>query len=117
MAIKRTAKEDCEIGGVEIKKGEGVIASNMSGNRDGEVFERADVFDIGRVWEEGRKELGFGWGEHRCIAEHLAKLEMRVAFETIFGRLGRLRLGLGVDEIEYTPLGRDVGVVKLPVLW
>jgi len=28
-----------------------------------------------------------------------------------------LRLGLGVDEIEYTPLGRDVGVVKLPVLW
>lgn len=115
MAMKRTAKEDLEIGGVKIKAHEGIIASNMSGNRDGEVFERPDVFDMGRKLGDGGGEpLGFGWGEHKCIAEHLAKTELRVAFETIFGELGGLKVAEGV---EYTPLKRDVGIVKLPVTW
>lgn len=131
MAMRRTAKEDLEIGGVRIRKGEGIIASNMSANRDETVFERADDFDMNRKWDQtgkGNKEkaaaaepLGFGWGEHKCIAEHLAKMELRVAFETIFGEGGLgpgLKLGVGgFDEIEYTPLRRDVGVVRLPVTW
>ena len=82
MAIRRVAKEDLEIGGKTIKKGEGVIASNQSANRDEEVFKNADTFDMHREWPE--KELGFGWGEHRCIAEHLAKAEMRAVFGEFF---------------------------------
>ncbi|KAM7213265.1 Cytochrome P450 [Rhypophila decipiens] len=121
MAMRRTAKEDVEIGGVRIKKFEGVIASNMSGNRDEDVFERADEFDMSRKFDKGKGQegLGFGWGEHKCIAEHLAKMELRVAFETIFGRDGLvgLELGVGFDEIEYSPLRRDVGVLRLPVTW
>lgn len=120
MAIRRAAKEDLEIRGVKIKAAEGIIASNMSGNRDEEVFERPDEFDMMRKWDSQKGEpLGFGWGPHKCIAEHLAKLELRVAFETILGKGGLegLKLAGGFDEIEYTPLKRDVGVEKLPVTW
>lgn len=74
MAIKRTAKEDVEIGGKVMKKGDGIIASNQSANRDEEVFKDADKFDMHREWPE--KELGFGWGPHRCIGEYLSKAEM-----------------------------------------
>lgn len=123
MAMRRTAKEDLEIGGTKIKAHEGIIASNMSGNRDQEVFgPGADEFDMERDFdqiakEKGAEPLGFGWGEHKCIAEHLAKTELRIAFETIFGKLPGLKLAKGIEEIEYTPLERDVGVVKLPVTW
>ncbi|CCC13159.1 unnamed protein product [Sordaria macrospora k-hell] len=115
MAIRRVAKEDLEIGGRTIKKGEGVIASNLSANRDEEVFKDADKFDMHREWPE--RELGFGWGEHRCIAEFLAKAEMRAVFGTIFKKLPNLKIAVPMDKIEYTPLDRDVGIVKLPVTW
>ncbi|KAK3950613.1 cytochrome P450, partial [Pseudoneurospora amorphoporcata] len=115
MAIRRVAKEDVEIGGKTIKKGEGVIASNLSANRDEEVFKDADKFDMHREWPE--KELGLGWGEHRCIAEFLAKAEMRAVFGTIFKKLPDLKIAVPMDKIEYTPLDRDVGIVKLPVTW
>lgn len=78
MAIRRVAKADLEIRGKTIKKGEGVIASNLSANRDEEVFKDADKFDMHREWPV--KELGFGWGEHRCIAEFLAKTELKAVF-------------------------------------
>ncbi|KAK3391398.1 cytochrome P450 [Sordaria brevicollis] len=115
MAIRRVAKEDLEIGGKTIKKGEGVIASNLSANRDEEVFKDADTFNMHREWPE--RELGFGWGEHRCIAEWLAKAEMRAVFGTIFKKLPNLKIAVPFDKIEYTPLDRDVGIVKLPVTW
>ncbi|KAJ4407085.1 hypothetical protein N0V85_004416 [Neurospora sp. IMI 360204] len=115
MAIRRVAKEDLEIGGKTIKKGEGVIGSNLSANRDEEVFKDADKFDMHREWPE--RELGFGWGDHRCIAEFLAKAEMKAVFGTIFKKLPDLKIAVPFDEIEYTPLDRDVGIVRLPVTW
>lgn len=79
MAIKRTAKEDIEIGGKTIKAGEGIIASNQSANRDEDIFTDADKFSMHREWPK-EDPLGFGFGDHRCIAEHLAKAELRSVF-------------------------------------
>lgn len=80
MAMKRSAKVDLEIGGKLIKAHEGIIASNLSASRDEEVFgEDADTFDLHRKWPK-EDPLGFGYGDHRCIGEYLAKEEMRVAF-------------------------------------
>ncbi|EFY95881.1 Cytochrome P450 CYP55A20 [Metarhizium robertsii ARSEF 23] len=80
MAIKRTAMTDIEIGGkVLVKAGEGVIASNQSANRDEEIFTRPDEFDMHRKWPS-QDALGFGFGEHRCIAEGLAKAELTTVF-------------------------------------
>lgn len=79
LATKRVAKEDVVIGGKTIKKGEGIIAATQSGNRDEDVFPEPDVFDIRR--KRGDEEaLGYGWGEHRCVAEGLARAELEIVF-------------------------------------
>ncbi|KAL8420745.1 hypothetical protein RB594_003519 [Gaeumannomyces avenae] len=119
LAMKRVAKEDVEIGGQRIRAGEGIIASNQSANRDADVFgPDPDVFDMHRTWPgAGQDPLGFGFGPHRCVAEHLAKAELGAVFSTLFQRLPDLKIALPIDELEYTPLVRDVGVVSLPVTW
>jgi fungal nitric oxide reductase len=79
LATKRVAKEDVVIGGKAIKKGEGIIAATQSGNRDEDVFLDPDVFDMKRA--RGKEEaLGYGWGEHRCVAEWLARAELEIVF-------------------------------------
>ncbi|KAL8302923.1 hypothetical protein RB600_006682 [Gaeumannomyces tritici] len=119
LAMKRVAKEEVEIGGQRIRAGEGIIASNQSANRDADVFgPDPDVFDIHRKWPGGgRDPLGFGFGPHRCVAEHLAKAELAAVFGTLFKRLPGLEIAVPINELEYTPLVRDVGVVSLPVTW
>jgi len=116
MAMKRTAKEDVEIGGKLIKAGQGIIASNQSANRDEDIFEDADKFNLRRKWPK-EDPLGFGFGDHRCIAEHLAKAELTSVFESLFKKVPNLKIATPISEIEYTPLERDVGIVKLPVTW
>ncbi|KAK4040112.1 cytochrome P450 [Parachaetomium inaequale] len=116
MAMKRTAKEDVEIGGKLIKAGQGIIASNQSANRDEDIFENADKFNMRRKWPN-EDPLGFGFGDHRCIAEHLAKAELSSVFTSLFEKVPDLKLATSIEEVEYTPLKRDVGIVKLPVTW
>ncbi|KAJ6440205.1 histidine kinase [Purpureocillium lavendulum] len=79
MAMKRTAKVDIELRGKTIKAGEGIIASNLSANRDEEVFKDPDTFNMNRTWP-AQDPLGFGFGDHRCIAELLANTEMITVF-------------------------------------
>ncbi|KAK2777215.1 cytochrome p450 55a3 [Colletotrichum kahawae] len=116
MAMKRVAKEDIVLGGQTIKAGEGIIAANASGNRDEEVFPDADVFNIHRT-PDPNHALGFGFGPHRCIAEPLARAEMEAVFATLFHKLPNLKIAVPISELEFTPLHKDVGVVKLPVTW
>ena len=115
MALKRVALEDVVIGGKTIKAGEGIIASNYSGNRDADAFPDPDTFDIRRKFD--KDPLAFGWGPHRCIAEHLAKAELTAVFETLYKRLPNLKPAVPIEDIEYSPLDKDVGIVSLPVTW
>ncbi|KAH8899964.1 cytochrome P450 [Thozetella sp. PMI_491] len=116
LALKRTAKVDVVIGGQLIKAGEGIIASNQSANRDEDIFENPDDFNLHRTWEKN-DALGFGFGPHRCIAEPLAKAELIAVFATIFKKLPNLKLAVEIDKINYTPLRKDVGIADLPVTW
>ncbi|KAF5020287.1 hypothetical protein F66182_7663 [Fusarium sp. NRRL 66182] len=114
LAIKRTAKEDVEIGGKLIRANQGIIASNQSANRDEEVFEDPDKFNMHRKWP-AEDPLGFGFGDHRCIAEHLAKAELVTVFATLYQTFPDLEIAVPLAEVSYTPLRRDVGVMDLPV--
>jgi nitric oxide reductase len=79
MALRRVAKVDIELGGKVIRAGEGVICSNMSANRDEDVFPDPDVFDMYR--KRGPEQaLGFGYGAHECVAEWLARAELEIVF-------------------------------------
>lgn len=79
MATRRVAKQDITLGGQVIKAGEGIIAATQSGNRDEEIFPDPDTFDMHR--KRGKEQaLGYGYGDHECVAEGLARVELEVVF-------------------------------------
>jgi len=89
MYFRRTATEDTEIGGVPIRKGEKVTLWYPSANRDEEVFDDPDRFDIERHPNE---HLAFGHGQHFCLGSHLARLEIRVMFEELLEQFDAIAL-------------------------
>jgi cytochrome P450 len=78
QALMRLTMEDVEIRGTTIPAGEHVLLLVGSANRDPEVFERPDDFEIAR---DTTDMLSFGRGTHFCMGAALARLEARVAFE------------------------------------
>ncbi|CAF4824608.1 unnamed protein product [Rotaria magnacalcarata] len=115
FATRRLALEDVEIGGITIKKGEGVWALNASANEDEDVFPNATRFDIHR---QPNPQLAFGDGIHVCVAQDLARAEVQIAIGTLIRRCPNLQLAVSADELQYVTLAkRDFGVVALPVKW
>jgi pimeloyl-[acyl-carrier protein] synthase len=85
----RTATEDIEVAGKTVPKGEHVVVFLGAANRDPERFADPDKLDIARPENH---HLSFAAGPHRCIGEVLARVEGRVAFETILRRMPKLAL-------------------------
>jgi cytochrome P450 len=108
--FRRTAAVDAELAGTKIAAGDKVTTWFSSGNRDESAFEDPDRFDITRT---PNRHMAFGpGGIHHCMGAHLAKLEVRIAFEELLAR---------VDEIELTGPPERLrsnffnGVKRLPV--
>lgn len=80
----REAAQDVEICGRRIKKGDHVGMAWASGSRDEEVFDDPFTFKADR---RPNRLMGFGFGPHICVGQHLARLEMRLLFEELFARL------------------------------
>jgi cytochrome P450 len=85
----RSATSDAELAGQQIKKDDWLMLCYASGNRDEAVFEDPFVF---RADRKPNKHLAFGYGAHLCLGQHLAKMEMRILFETLLPRLKALSL-------------------------
>jgi cytochrome P450 len=85
----RSASEDTELHGVTIRKGERLMLNYPSGNRDEDHFDAAEEFDLGR---SPNKHLGFGFGGHMCIGQHIARLEMNILFEELLPRIRSIQL-------------------------
>ncbi len=82
--MRRTALEDFELGGKQIKKGDKVVMWYVSGNRDSDEIENADQFIIDRA--KSRHHLSFGFGIHRCVGNRLAEMQLRVLWEEALKR-------------------------------
>lgn len=89
IQFRRTAMEDIELGGQQIKKGDKVMLFYPSANRDEELFEDSDRFDILR---KNNQHRAFGIGEHFCLGAHLARLELYAIFDEIITRLKKPKL-------------------------
>jgi cholest-4-en-3-one 26-monooxygenase len=84
-SFQRTALEDTELGGVQIKKGQRVVMLYRSANFDEDVFEQPEKFDIMR---KDNPHLAFGGtGAHFCIGANLARLEIDLIFNAIADHL------------------------------
>ena len=106
----RSAVEDAEINGKQIRKGDLVNSLLGSANRDTERYTDPDRFDITR--NEGR-HLNFGLGIHFCIGASLVRLEAEIAFNTILRRFPNLRLATDLLDWQEHPVFR--GLKSLPV--
>ncbi len=82
--MRRTALQDIEFGGKQIKKGDKVVMWYVSGNRDEEAIENPNAFIIDR--ERPRQHLSFGFGIHRCVGNRMAEMQLRVVWEEILKR-------------------------------
>lgn len=88
-SFRRTAMHDTVIRDTDIAAGDKVILWYPSANRDEEVFEDPDTFDIARSPNE---HLAFGVGEHFCLGSHLARMELRKIFDGLMRRLPDMQL-------------------------
>jgi len=110
-AIPRIAREDFEYRGKSIRQGQIIQLLLTSGNRDPEVFENPDRFDLTR---KPGKTLSFGHGLHTCLGAMLARQETCLALEILFKRMPRLALDANREIIWYRNLGNR-GPINLPV--
>jgi cholest-4-en-3-one 26-monooxygenase len=110
MNFRRTAMCDAELSGTAIREGDKVVFYHASGNRDEDVFEDPDVFDIGR---DPNPHIAFGGGgPHFCLGANLARMEIRVMFEHLLDRLPDLRPAGDVQRLQSQFIN---GVKHLPV--
>ena len=121
-AFQRTANEDLELGGVQIKKGQRLVMSYRSANFDEEIFEHAHTFDILR---DPNPHVGFGGtGAHYCIGANLARMTINLIFNAVadhmpdlkpVGEPERLRSGWlnGIKhwQVDYTGAGEPANQV------
>lgn len=107
---RRTASIDTELCGRSIRAGDKVTFWEMSANRDERVFDEPFTFDVTR---DPNPHLGYGWGVHFCLGASLARLELKVALESLMARFAGFE---STGPIEWTPNNRLFGLKRLPVV-
>ena len=84
LNMRRTATEDHELGGQRIGAGDQLLLLYGSANRDPRAFAEPDRLDVTR---DHNRHVAFGFGTHFCLGAALARLEIRVMFEELLGRI------------------------------
>ncbi len=88
-AFRRTATADTAMRGEKIRENDKVLIWYPSANRDEEVFENPETFDIRR---DPNEHIAFGIGEHFCLGANLARLELNEIFRGVITRLHDVEL-------------------------
>ena len=89
IGARRILHEEAEFGGYRLPPNEVVLACLAAANRDPDVFDDPDAFDIGRT---PNPHLSFSTGPHMCLGAALARLEGRVAIGALARRMPDLEL-------------------------
>ena len=113
LSFGRIATHDTEIAGHPVAEGTTVNVCVHSANRDPSRWTDPDRFDLTRP---PKGHLGFGQGNHVCLGIHFARMELRVALETIIELLPNLRLDPDASDIHIAGLSSRAAV-NLPCVW
>ncbi len=89
LNMARVVTEDHELAGNEILTGDRILLMYSSANRDEEIFDDPERYDVRR---RHNNHVAFGFGTHFCLGASLARLEIRVMFEELLRRLPDMRL-------------------------
>jgi cytochrome P450 len=110
----RVALADIEVGGEVIHADEPVLLAIEMANRDPAVFPDPDRLDLLRP---ARNHMAFLFGPHQCLGQNLARVELQVAYSTLFKRIPTLRLAADLDKLPFRNDATVYGVSELPVTW
>jgi cholest-4-en-3-one 26-monooxygenase len=110
MNFRRTATSDLELRGTAMKEGDKVVFFHTSANRDEDLFDDSQTFDIAR---DPNPHIAFGGGgPHFCLGANLARMEIRVMFEHLANRLPDIHQNGDVQRLQSQFIN---GVKHLPV--
>ncbi|HEY6132184.1 MAG TPA: cytochrome P450 [Halioglobus sp.] len=107
--MMRTTTEEIVLRGKTLKAGDSLCLWYPSANRDQDVIENPDTFDIER---DNRNQLAFGYGGHMCLGQHLAVLEVELFFRELLPRLAQIELAGDPDWVQAIFVG---GLKSMPV--
>ena len=108
--FRRTATRDTEINGQAIKEGDKVVTWFAAGNRDPEVFSNPYQMDVTRNPNE---HMAFGrGGPHMCLGNALARLEIRIMFESLLPRIVSMQTTAEVSKLRSNFVN---GIKRMPV--
>lgn len=108
--FRRTATRDVEFNGTHIKAGQKVVPWFASGNRDSSMFENPNKMDVTRNPNE---HMTFGrGGPHMCLGNALARIELRIMFEDLIGRVDKVER---TGDIDFLRSNFVHGIKRMPV--
>lgn len=108
----RIVKQDTEIGGKLMKKGEAVMAVMAAGNRDPERFPNPDELDLTRT---DNRHLAFGWAAHFCFGAALARMEAHISYLALLARMEDIRVAVPESTLEWRTNSGLRGLSALPL--
>jgi cytochrome P450 RapN len=110
------AKEDVPFSdGQVVRKGEHVLIEFAMVNRDPSVWPDPHKVDFHR--EKPAAHYSFTGGAHSCVGQHMARLQVRLAVESLLRRFPDLELAIPADEVPFDPDSFMRGILKLPLKW
>jgi cytochrome P450 len=109
----RFVREDTELGGVRLKKGDKIMAMLAAANMDPQANEHPERLDLER---RPNRHIAFGTGIHFCLGHQLARIESMCALQALFTRWPRLRLAVAPDQIRWRKRPGLRSIEKLPVV-
>jgi cytochrome P450 len=109
QSLPREARTAWEHGDARFEPGDNLILLVRALNRDPQVFDRPDVFDIAR---EPKRHMSFGFGMHHCVGVHLARMEMQIALDKLARRIDAWEL---IEEPEHLSVTRASAPTSLRV--
>jgi cytochrome P450 len=107
----RRILKDTEFHGAPLKAEDRVEMFVIAGNLDGEAFDDPSEFKLRR----DRTHLTFGFGIHRCIGAHLARIELHILYEEWLKRMPEVRVDPR-DQVRFDP-GHVMRITNLPLVW
>lgn len=108
----RFAFEDVPLGETTLPRGAAVLVALLAANRDPQVFDAPDRFDIQRT---PNRHIAFGSGIHYCVGAPLARLEGQIAIRSLLARYPALTLATTPDALEWNPSLLLHGMKAMPV--
>jgi cytochrome P450 len=110
QGLCRTVMKDTELGGQKLRRGDVVMLCWPAANRDAREYPNPLEIDLDR---KPTLQVGLGFGNHRCLGQHYARLEFEIIFNTVLRRMPDIRIDVDAAR-QYDNCGVVMGWETLP---